>query len=88
MSKLKRAELLAMETEGLLKRAFENQTRAKDLKKKIELEEKELRNTEKSIADDLKKADDLGINEQDGFILKVVEKKTMMRVEQKKESTC
>jgi len=77
-----------METEGLLKRAFENQTRAKDLKKKIELEEKELRNTEKSIADDLKKADDLGINEQDGFILKVVEKKTMMRVEQKKESTC
>jgi hypothetical protein len=74
-----------METEGLLKRAFENQTRAKDLKKKIELEEKELRNTEKSIADDLKKADDLGINEQDGFVLKVVEKKTMMRVEQKKE---
>jgi hypothetical protein len=74
-----------METEGLLKRAFENQTRAKDLKKDIELKEKELRNIEKSIADDLKKADDLGINEQDGFILKVVEKKTIMSVVQKKE---
>jgi hypothetical protein len=85
LSKLKRAELLAMETEGLLKRAFENQTRAKDLKKKIELEEKELKNIEKSIADDLKKADDLGINEQDGFVLKVVEKKTIMSVIQKKE---
>jgi hypothetical protein len=74
-----------METEGLLKRAFDSQTRAKDLKKKIELEEKELRNIEKSIADDLKKADDLGINEQDDFVLKVVEKKTIMSVIQKKE---
>lgn len=83
--KMKRAELLAMETEGLLKRAFENQTRAKDLKKKIELEEKELKNLEKSITDDLKKADDLGITEQDGLVLKVVEKKTIMKVEQKKE---
>lgn len=84
MVKMSKAELLELETKGLFKRVFDDQNRAKELKKDIETKQKALATLEKSIKSELERADNLGILEQDGFELKIRERKLDMSVVQKK----